>query len=741
MIRYSFFLIFLLSAFASLMADELTTDPPTIWKAICVPCRPTESLRIHEIESNIVVDLLDPVYENGMITTDRGGILTAPGLRVQAQKITHIRSLDTDPSVFNIFCEGNLLIDYYDWVLVGESFYYDFLTHTGYLTNGRVAAPPWYGGGKQILLLENGDIVVLDGYLSTSEGECKDVLIQSPRLTLSPDRVLVASNTKAKIKRLPIFWLPSFKLDLKNLGRSPFGVRFGWGGFMGSHLSLVYRFLSWGALQGTARIDGFFGQGVGGGVETIYNPKNAPTQFYTRNYYANDIAIDDPRRRNRYRFQGTYYDCILGTTIDGIYDFVSDGQMAADYQIRDFDLNTAGRTQVALRHQKPSWIANLFVRPRVNNFQSVNQELPSFQLNWHPHEIPGTGIVFENCFKASYLNFVFSDDIVINPTNVNAGRPNDFNAGRLSIEPYLYRPFRFPYFTLTPQAGFIGIAYSQTNHGEWAGQAVGDFSVNLETSLSKCTPTWKHVIEPYIHPHYLTHPTLGVDDPYIFTINDAYNQLILVRFGSRHSFFTKTLPFVKRFLWMDVWANAFFDIRTFGRTIPKGYLNLEWQPFSRMLGSVFGGWNFEEKQLDFYNIRLDWTWNEHFAFSIEYRHRGRFDWRKADFYNFILESARTIPELLDSPLSDRRETLLFTTFIRPTPDWTAKFDLRYGWNRFKQQARGKKYLEYLVELTTLIFEHWRFTAIYEKKEADNRYSVSLKLDPGPPPKRKACGYI
>ncbi len=45
------------------------------------------------------------------------------------------------------------------------------------------------------------------------------------------------------------------------------------------------------------------------------------------------------------------------------------------------------------------------------------------------------------------------------------------------------------------------------------------------------------------------------------------------------------------------------------------------------------GLNFAESQVDYYNVRLDWTLNIDVAFGLEYRHRGRFDWRKADFYN------------------------------------------------------------------------------------------------------------
>lgn len=706
----------------------MTLDPPMIWETDCIQCVPVESpphLSFSVCPEDVIVDLLDPIYEEGVLRTEKGGILTAPDLRIQAQNITYIRDLASEKPQFCVTCKGNLLVDYKEFILVGETLYYDFLTQTGYLTCGRTGAPPWYVGGEEIILQQGGELIVRNGYVSTSETETQDIAIRSPCITLSADQVITAKNLNLRVKNVPLAWFPKLRLDLKNYGRSPFAVKFGWGGFLGSYVSLLYQFASFRDFTATARLDGFFGKGLGGGIETRYNPAWRPTQFYTRNYYANDIPLDNPERRDRYRFQGTYSDRIYGFAIKGMYDVVSDPQMAADYQTKDFNLKTAGRTQISLRKQESSWIANLFTRVRVTDFQSVNQELPSLQLNFHPFEIPNTGLIFENTFQAAYLDYVFSDDI---------RNAQDFSSARVATYPFFYRPFIFGPVVATPEAGLIGIGYSNTPGGGSAGQALGEFGLKIETALSKLGESWKHVVEPYLHYQYLTSPRSPIDHHYIFTINDGWDRLNVVRFGIRNSFFVKVPCGIERPFWIDLWANAFFNTPTIPQTIPRVYLNLEWIPYSRIFVAVESGWYFPNNQLDYYNGRIDWTLNENLAFGFEYRHRSRFDWRKADFYNFILESTRTQEELLASPLSDRRDTILFRIFTRVTPDWTAKFDLRHGWNRKRQDP----YLEYQIELTTVVLQHWLLTFIYDKREADNRYSFSLKLNPGPPPKRKAC---
>ncbi len=361
---------------------------------------------------------------------------------------------------------------------------------------------------------------------------------------------------------------------------------------------------------------------------------------------------------------------------------------------------------------------------RVNDFQSVNQELPHFRMHWHPFEIPTTGIIAENDFSAGYLNYVFSDDVV---------NGNDFQAGRVAAYPKIYRPFSLGALTATPHAGLIGIAYTNSPEGGSRGLAQGEFGVKLETALSKSTSWWKHVVEPYAHYTFLTTPSVDIDDHFIFTIKDGYNRLNVLRFGTRHAFFTKGHCGVERPIWIDVWANAFFATPTIPQTIPKGYVNIEMEPHARLFLGAEGAWNFAESQVDYYNVRLDWTLNIDVAFGLEYRHRGRFDWRKADFYNFILESTRPIDLLLASPLSDRRDTLLFRTFIRLTPDFATNIYVRHGWHRPLQPA----YLEYQVEAIATLIDHWRLTFNYEKRESDNRFSFSLKLDPGPPSLRKA----
>jgi hypothetical protein len=128
-------------------------------------------------------------------------------------------------------------------------------------------------------------------------------------------------------------------------------------------------------------------------------------------------------------------------------------------------------------------------------------------------------------------------------------------------------------------------------------------------------------------------------------------------------------------------------------------------------------------ELDHYNVRTEWTYSPNFALAVEYRHRSSYDWRKADHTNFILDSFRTIQELRDSQLSDRRDTLLLHMFYRFHPSWAFEFKSRSGWNRILEPS----YNEFEIDLLGTLRSAWNFKLSYQHKEDDDRISVYMTI--------------
>lgn len=724
--KYLFYLI-LLPYFLLLSkgyGDALTTDPPLIWPVDCIPCGPPiVCLPTFPLDTceDVNINLRNPLYLDGTISTTEGGVLTSKELRIQAMHISYTKNLEGENPQFRICCKGRLLIEYKKYLLVGESFEYDFINRCGKIICGKTAFFPWFIAGDEILLLPNGEIVIHNGAITTSECGENDVVIAAKKIVLDQDLLVTATGISFQIREVTLFGLPKIKVDLDTTYEAPVAFNFGWNGYLGTHAGIRYHFLTFGDFKGYLRADGYLGRGIGLGIETEYDPLCDPAEFYTRSYFAHDLSIDDPEKRDRYRIEGSYFDRFWNehTDLHVLYDFVSDAQFAQDYENDDFALNPAGRTELSLHTQEERWMANLYTLVRVNSFQTINEELPTVEFGLHPFELFETKLIFENLARLSYLDYSFSKDVF---------EAMSFRSGRFEVQPKVYRPIALGAGKITPSATFIGIAYSNSPSGGSVGQAVGDLAVDAQVPLSRSFGCLKHVATPYIDYHFLTHPRSSLPNHFLFTIDDAYDYLNIMRFGLRNNFFVFADCVVAFPLMVDLWTNAFFDTQTVPQTIPKGYLDCELQIHPRLFLWLNTAVDFQHKNIDYINTRVAWTISENVAVSSEWRHRSRFYYRKADFYNFLLESVRSQEALLASPLSEKRDTFLLKAFYRLNPDWAARFELRHGWHREFQP----NYIEYHAQLESVVFQHWRVLFSYEKRTEDHRYSIALKLAGGAP---------
>lgn len=173
-----FTLLILIGFFSiPLWGDELTVDPPQVWPADCIPCGRCAFPEdwCDSWDPNLCIDLRNPIYDKGVLSTFEGGVLWGSNIRIQAQKIEYIRKLEDPLPQHSVYCEGNILVDYKGHTLVGNSFFFDFCTQTGFLLCGKTSAPPWYVEGEKICLTADGTLIIENGSITTSEAGERDV--------------------------------------------------------------------------------------------------------------------------------------------------------------------------------------------------------------------------------------------------------------------------------------------------------------------------------------------------------------------------------------------------------------------------------------------------------------------------------------------------------------------------------------------------------------------------------------
>lgn len=672
--------------------------------------------------SCIVVDLKEPLYQEGVLSTEKGGIISGPNIRIQARKIRYIRQQPPN-LVARIEAEDQVMIEFDQHVFVGDTLVYDFIKKEGLIEKGRTAIEPWYFGGETIELLADGSYLIHEGYLTTSENIDPDWGIYAQEITIQNNQYVIARKMQLRIEQLPVFGLSYFRANLNSIFDSPIRYRFRWGGSQGPRFGFTYEIFSWERLKMFFRFDYRLTRGPGGAFEVYYHSPDYKTEFESVNYLAKDSSLLHPNQKLRYRFEGVFRSAWDQdkTTMLLTYDKLSDREVPSNYDDHDFSFETVKRTQILLRRQEDDWIGYFYSRVRVNSFQTVKQELPSLALNPKPYPLGNTGIIFENWMKASFVDFQYSDCLL---------HVHDYAATRLEYRPKLYRPFFIGPLTWTPEAGAVNIFYGNSPEHDAQWLTLGFAGSELHTYLHRYSSDnrFKHVIEPYARYDYYTHPTISPNEHFIFDIEDGWYYLNQVTLGVKNFLYAKRENgCVNRLVLLDLYTYAFLDTPHY-HGVPKIYGRLILAPTPTLHHIIDTAWDWDHLQLDHINVRSELTLNDDFAIAAEYRHRSAYSWRKVDQENFFLDIFRSDASLRHSSLSDRRDTILFHFFYRFHPTWSCEVSSRHGWRRLHEPA----YHEYEINLLTTIQTAWHLKLSYQHRERDDRIAMYVNVGLTPP---------
>ncbi|MFV0340312.1 MAG: hypothetical protein ACK5MA_06775 [Parachlamydiaceae bacterium] len=677
-------------------------------------------------EPSICIDLKEPVYEGGVLRTTQGGVIQGEGIRVQAQEITYSKS----ESACTLSASTNLIMQFGEYYFIADSLEYDFISQQGVLTNATTAVEPWFFGGETVYLNSDGSITLFNGFITTSETDERDWELQCDAAVLEEKRYLKAFDLKMRILDVPVFWLPCLQTDLESIFDSPVRYNLKWGGSQGVRASMVYEVFNWNRFKTFLRLDYRIKRGPGGGIETYYLSEDHREEFNTINYAAMDNSVSNPHETLRYRFQGLYRNLVYDDSIAVhlSWDKLSDRDMATDYNDRGLELDIAGRTQLLIRKQEETRIERFVSRLKVNQFQSVKQQLPTIELSWKPKLLGYTGIYSDTFFRASYLDFSYSNDTI---------DVHDYNSTRVELNQEFYRPMPFRYFTLTPEAGTEMIFYGNSPEGNARFLALFYGGAEAKMAFSKVMGCTKHVFEPYAKFIYYTSPTVSPHNHYIFDIDDGWYQANTLKVGCSNQIFRKTECCLSRPLLVDLYTYGFFDTPTIGKLFPEVYADVSYLASDTVRHTVEFAWDLQHGKLYHFNARTEWTAAKDLAIRGEYRHRSEYDWRKADHTNFILDAFRSEKSLLHSTLSDRRDTLIAAFFYQFNPNWGCEFEARQGWNRRCEPS----YTEFELDLLGTLRSAINVKFSYQHKEGDDRVAFYFTIGLNKPNLKKSDCWL
>ncbi|MEX2304813.1 MAG: hypothetical protein WD595_01330, partial [Waddliaceae bacterium] len=566
--------------------------------------------------ATLCVDLFEPSYSDGTLITERGGVIEGAGLRIQADKISYTK---TDEKEI-IIASGNLMVEYDSYTFLGEEIFYNVREREGDIFFARTEIEPWIIGGERIHFCQGGALLLYNGYATTSQAPVPEWSIHIAEGDLQDLRYLTGRGAKANIYQIPILWIPQFQFDLKTITDFPFRYKLRIGGVQDSLFGLTYELWSWRGWQTFLTFDYRFNRGPGGGFETYYRSPGQGICFHSLGYIADDRSDANPYPTTRYRLQGYYRQYLDDSTkIFFTYDWLSDENMATDYADRGLRLEAAKKTELHIRRQRPNWITNFYTNVRINDFQTVKQELPRVDYTVRPFTFFNTGIITEASASASFLDFEYSN---------NQNFSNDYHSPRLECNTYSYRPIHWNAFHFTPGAGVVSIFYGNNQQGYERWTVLGLFENLVTTDFNRTYGQCKHVITPYAHYQYFTTPSTNPNDFLVFDIADGWYYLNQLRFGVRQNLYCRLNEgFLYRPLEIDIYANAFYHTDTIPKVVPKVYFDATLWPSRCVRYQLQTAWDFDTNQLDHFNTLIEWTMSNDIAFSMEWRHRSPYDWR------------------------------------------------------------------------------------------------------------------
>jgi len=649
-------------------------------------------------KKNLEVKLIEPNYNNGILTTTKGGTIKGEDFFLQAKNISYIRRTENGKPVQKILADGDLFFLFKGKAYTGKKIEVDVEEKKSIIYDGCTFVDPWYMGGRLIELNSDGSGTIHDGYMTTSENEKSDWSIESPTVKLTKGSKVKARSVSFKFIKLPIFWLPTFSTDLKRESRTPFKYRYRVGGRLGPRIGITYEALNHRHFKTNLLLDILLKKGLGGGIEAMYENPDNDLKFYSFNYAAHDLRSKTDHKWLRYRFKGSVDDVWFrgkGYATDDIYvnlsyDKLSDLDMRSDYTT-DKVSGRIAPTQLKFCKKTYNTISSLNTKVRVNTFQTIKQELPLFQFNVRPQPLGTSGLIVNNRFNAGYLNYRYDHE---------ARGVRNFESTRSELSQAVYRNFYLRPLSVTPRAAYTFINYSRSpnRHGNRS-LIIGKFGADANMRFMRPFLNGQQIAEPYVQYDYMTTPSIEPRQHYLFDIQDGWHRMNLMRFGLKNFFMTKSMTsnFFHRFN-LDVYARAFFHTEKVPRKIPRVYADASWKATPYMTYFLNSAWDTKRDKFDHINVGSLVTVTDDIALTLEYRQRDAFCWRKVDTENFTLDFFRSERDLRHSQVSDRRNTILTGLFFRLTPELSAELKTQHGWKRHHLPA----YHAYEIDVVTLL---------------------------------------
>ena len=445
-------------------------------------------------EVEAVADSLEYQKDSDKLVARGNAVFTYRNMRLLAD----YAELETKTK--QAYAKGHVLIFQDDTPLMkGDEAFFNFENRTGSFPGGRTYTPPFFGHGKEIKQVKEGEIKVKDGGVTTCNLENPHYEIRCKKATLYSGVKIRMYSATIYVLGKPVFWLPYLVLPLN--WNVPLQATAGYRSEYGPYLLLTKGITFNKYLSGKLHADWRQKRGFGGGYDQDYSYKQyaqgdiklywtqddrAPTPGAANsdgvsNPYANREKRDRGRITWRHRTDINDY-----TNIILRYHRVADEYFLHDFMEDEYRAQMEPHSFITATHNSQRYGAMIHVEKRMNKFEGIVERLPEVRLDWKNQPLPlPEGKFFENDFikdriyNVSRLQF---DNLYKRFSRSD----NDQSAFRVDGYSRFIYPIKYKEIKLTPYLGYRGTEYSRqliSNSGKF--RQTFEYGADLRTQVYK----------------------------------------------------------------------------------------------------------------------------------------------------------------------------------------------------------------------------------------------------------------
>lgn len=659
------------------------------------------------------IDLINPVYAQDGLFSSKGGVVWSDDFRLQATQILHKEV--KGESV--IEADGQIMLFINGHLLTGSHIVFNMNTRSGVLDDGAIGFGNWCVGGRRVRLFPDQSIQIEKAWISSDPSQEDSWQVSASRVVLEKSQRLKFRNLSVRFLGMPIFILPKLVTTPQSLQHQPVEYNIVWKGSKKRKAGLRYRFYNSDSVQLWTRLEYLVGRGPGLGIDGQVQLDGSTLRL--NNFVARDNSTVDPDLKTRYRFKGHYERPLSSTaSLNLFYDRYSDNNVPSDYSYTPFDSLQEGQTKIVVRDQKTSFIHQLTHQVKINPFQTVKKQLPSYFYTPHSVQSPWQApwkewMSLRSHARVEYLSYDFRDQSAL----------NNYHSSRLMAQGFADIPTSLYGLQVTPSVGYILSHYNKTADNKSVALAAPVATFNMQMLWSK-PGYYTHCVQPFFKAHWVGDPLKTADEHYIFDYRDAITKQQVNTLGFAQNWYRGTKPIAGVTL-QSVWIRKGKGI-TSGLNEEKDIhyeAQLQWNVSHRWKLLSEAAWGPYANGRQSWNIRSEHTWSKKLASAFEYRMRNSRAWRKNVPDDFSLESYRSQATLENSSLSDSRKTILTQWIYNPTPNWALRFDTAHGWHRKTMAA----YNQYCMGISTDLGASWRLQLQVSKTPEDWDWRIRIDL--------------